>query len=87
MISKAIHSFDWDKAFLDKSTEEKVSILTKIILSIMSNFIPDEIVTTGDRDPPWINNKMKSLKIRMNILRIVSNHSHKKQIVWKNGPS
>ena len=31
MISKAIQGFDWDKAFLDKSTEEKASILTKAL--------------------------------------------------------
>ena len=49
MISKAIQSFDWDATFLDKSTEEKASILTKIILNIISNFIPNEIVTIDDR--------------------------------------
>ena len=27
----------------------------------MSNFIQNEIVTTDDRDTPWINNKIKSL--------------------------
>ena len=27
----------------------------------MSNFIPNEKVTIDDRDPPWINNKIKSL--------------------------
>ena len=31
------------------------------ILNIVSNFIPNEIVTINDRDPPWINNKIKSL--------------------------
>ena len=61
MISKAIQGFDQDKAFLDKSTEEKASIFTKTILNIMSNFIPNEKVTIDDRDPPWINNKVKSL--------------------------
>ena len=61
MISKAIQCFDWDKAFLEKSIEEKASILKKAILNIMSNFIPNEIVTTDDRDPPWINNKIRSL--------------------------
>ena len=61
MISKAIQGFDWDKAFLDKSTEEKASILSKTILNIMSNFIPNEIVTIDDSDSPWINNKIKSL--------------------------
>ena len=28
MISKAIGDFDWDKAFLDKSADEKTFILT-----------------------------------------------------------
>ena len=72
MISKAIQSFDWDKAFSDKSTDEKASILTKAIL--MNNFIPNEIVTIDGRDPSWINNKIKSLiKIKLNILRTLSN--------------
>ena len=61
MISKAIQGFDWDKAFLDKSAKEKASILTKALLNIMSNFIPNEVVTIDDRDLPWINNKIKSL--------------------------
>ena len=61
MISKAIQGFDWNKAFLHKSTEEKASILAKTILKIISNFIPNEIVTIDDRDPAWINNKIKPL--------------------------
>ena len=62
MISTAIQGFDWDKAFIDKSTEEKASVLlTKTILNIMSNFIPNEKITIDDRDPPWVNNKIKSL--------------------------
>ena len=60
-ISKAIQGFDWDIALFDKSAEEKASILTKTLLSIMSNFILNEIATIDDRDPPWINNKIKSL--------------------------
>ena len=61
MIFKAIQGFDWVKALLDKSADEKTSILTKTILNIMSNFVPNEIVTIDDRDLPWINNKIKSL--------------------------
>ena len=61
MISKAIEGLDWDKAFLDKSADEKTSILTKNILNILSNFILNEIVTIDDRDPSWVNNKIKSL--------------------------
>ena len=36
----------------------------------MSNFIPNEMVTTDDRDPPWINNKIKSFIKNMDILKI-----------------
>ena len=39
MISKATQGSDWDKPFLDKSTEEKASILTEAILNITSYFI------------------------------------------------
>ena len=58
---KPFKAFNWDKAFLGKSAKEKPSIFTKTLLNIMSNFIPNEIVTIDDRDPPWINNKIISL--------------------------
>ena len=69
---KAIEGFDWDKAFSDNSADEKASILTKAILSISINFIPNEIVTTDNKNPPWINNKIKFLIKKLNILRFVS---------------
>ena len=39
MISKATEGFYWDKAFLEKSANEKTFILTKAVLRIISNFI------------------------------------------------
>ena len=61
MISKIIEWFVLNKKFSDKSFNEGAFILTNTILSIMSNFIPKEVVTVHYRDPPWINNKIKSL--------------------------
>ena len=61
MISKAIERCDWDNAFLGKNVNEKASVLTKTILNIMSNYIPNEIITTDDNDPLRINYKIKSL--------------------------
>ena len=52
MISKAIERFDWDNAFLGKNVNEKASILTKVILNIMSNYIPNETIIIDDKDPP-----------------------------------
>ena len=68
MIYKAIEGFDWDKAFSYKSVDEKASILTKAIFNVISNFIPNKIVTIDHRDPPWINNKIRSLIKKLNII-------------------
>ena len=40
---------------------KKLPFVKKTILNIISNFIPSDIVTIDDRDPGWINNKIKSL--------------------------
>ena len=50
-----------NKKFSDNSSNEEAFILTNTILSMMSNFISKEIVTIHDGDPPWIDNKIKSL--------------------------
>ena len=33
--------------------------LIKLLKTFFSNFIPHEIVTCDDRDPPWFNNNIK----------------------------
>ena len=60
-ISKAIDGFNWDQAFANKNIDENVSILTKTVLNIKSNYVPNEVITINDKDPPWINKKIKSL--------------------------
>ena len=49
MITKAMKDFDWQNAFVGKDVNEKATILTKTVLNIMSNFIPNEIVTIDDK--------------------------------------
>ena len=49
---QAIEGFGLDKAFLDRIADDKTYILTKTMLNIMSNFIPNGIVTIDDRDSP-----------------------------------
>ena len=39
------------------SVNEKVNIFNKTILNILNNFIPHEILTCDDKDPPWFNRK------------------------------
>ena len=69
--------FDWDRAFVNTNVNEKVFILSKTILNILSNFIPHETVTVDDNDLLWftkkskISSKRKTMFIKANL--IVSN--------------
>ena len=38
-----------------------VFLFNRTIKNILSNYIPHEIIICDDRDPPWINNKVKEL--------------------------
>ena len=38
-----------------------MNIFNETILNIVRNFILHETVLCDDRDPPWFNNKIKSL--------------------------
>ena len=48
-IKKAITDFSWERAFENLSE------------NILSNFIPHDVITIDDRDPPWFNKDVKSL--------------------------
>ena len=37
-----------------------MSIFNEAILSIFSNFVPNKIITRNDKDPSWMNEKIKS---------------------------
>ena len=43
--------FDLDRAFVNTNIDEKVFMLNKTILNILSNFIPHETVTVDGKDP------------------------------------
>ena len=58
-IKTCINNFNWDRAFLNKSIDNQVNIFNNTILNIMSNFIPNEIITVNDKDPPWISHNIK----------------------------
>ena len=51
--------FPRDNIFSNLDVSEKVQLVNQTIKSILCNFIPHEPVTCDDRDPPWINSKIK----------------------------
>ena len=60
-IRKAIEQFSWDRSFKNLDVNEMVFLFNRTIKNILSNYIPHEIIICDDRDPPWINNKVKEL--------------------------
>ena len=57
LIRRGIDIFDWERAFVN--VNEKVFILNKTILNIVSNFIQHETLTVDDKDPPWFTKQIK----------------------------
>ena len=53
-IRRSIAEFSWERCFANTSVNKKVHMFNKTIKNIMSNYIPHEIITCDDRDPPWI---------------------------------
>ena len=45
---------------------EQVSVFNETIMNIMSNFVPNELITCDDRDPPWMNRYIKNLIVAIN---------------------
>ena len=60
-IKRAIEQFPWEKSFRNLCINEMVHLFNKTIKNILSNYIPHETITCDDRDPPWINSKIKQL--------------------------
>ena len=61
LIRQSIDIFNWDRAFKNSNVNDMVDICTKTIYNILSNFIPHQTITIGNKDPPWFNTKIKSL--------------------------
>ena len=62
-LQRSKHSklINWERVFSNTSVNEKVDTFSKTILNILSNFIPHELIVCDDKDPPWFNNRIKTL--------------------------
>ena len=52
-IKKAINRFQLEKSFQNMNVNDMVHLFNRTIKNILHNFIPHEIITCNDRDPPW----------------------------------
>ena len=58
-VQKALDLVNWEKLFRIKNINLQVSIFNETILNIFSNFVLMK-VTCSDKDPIWMNGKIKS---------------------------
>ena len=61
LIRGALNDFNWERAFSYKNINEKVCIFSKSVLIVLSNFIPHETISCGDKDSRCFNSRTKSL--------------------------
>ena len=60
MTKKAISNFKWSEAFENLSVDERVEHLHETLLNIFRNYIPNKEIKFDYRQPPWINDSIKS---------------------------
>ena len=59
LICRSIGLFLWNIRFAHIDVNHKVQLFNQTIKNILCNFIPHDTVTCDDRDPPWIDSKIK----------------------------
>ena len=59
-IKKSIESVNWEVMFNNKSVHKQESIFNEILMNMFSDFTPNKLVTFDDRNPPWMNDFVKS---------------------------
>ena len=57
-IQECLNNIDWHYK-LNLSATNMVSEFTSTVMSVMSRFIPNKIITCNDKDPPWITPEIK----------------------------
>ena len=59
-IKYSISLINWAKLLENKNADEATNTFSKIILDIMSKYIPNNNVTVNDADAPWITPQVKT---------------------------
>ena len=69
LIKRSMNNFPWEQHLnLNTDPNWQVKEFTKIVLNIMSNFIPHEIKKVLPRDSPWITKPLKAMIRKKNRL-------------------
>ena len=60
-IRRSLLNVDWKAALNNLHVNDQVKFLTSCILNVFNNFVPSKTIIFKDKDPPWMNNKIRQL--------------------------
>ena len=61
LINRAIKNCDRPSLFFRKNVHQQVEIFKKTLLNIFYNYMPNKFILCDGKDPPWLNEEIKSL--------------------------
>ena len=64
ILKKLGNSVNWETLFNKKVIDAQVAVFTETILNVFRNYVPNKYVTIDDKDPVWMNETIKPLKIK-----------------------
>ena len=67
-IRLSIDNINWIMTFNNLNVDKQVELFNEYLMNIFNNFIPNEIITLNDKDPPWITNNIKNKTYEKNNL-------------------
>ena len=77
-IRKAL---DLINLFSHKNINAQETVFNETILNIISNYIPNKHITCDDKDPVWMNEKIKSKMKSKNIFYKQYIHNGRKKVI------
>ena len=59
-IRKVLDLINWEKLLSHKNINAQVAVVNEIILNRFRNYVRNKYITCDDKDPVWMNEKIKS---------------------------
>ena len=78
LIKRAVSVFPWEATLRNIDPNRQVELLIRTILNIMSNFVPNEVITVRPSEPEWFNKDIKKmLKKQRNVFNRYKRNGYK----------
>ena len=67
-IRQSIENINWEREFDNLMIDKQVELFNSYLMNIFHNYIPNEVITINESEPPWINTLIKRKIQSKNIL-------------------